>query len=578
MIKKTIFLFILFPVIFNLTSVQAQRHVLKATIFEAHTNEVLPYANVYNKQRATGTASNLEGYFELPNNRMGDTIVVSYVGYVDQVFVLTSKLPNKIELSPNSADLEEIVVRAKSDFLYELVAKVSKNKRTKTKVSKTYFYLETKLFEEPIEIIESYYNGTYSNYGTDELNIKKGRIGLKPINYRYFSSTESSRLFSMHDLFLQNNLFPDNPLLFRKRKLKRKYILRLNHTYLEGPSKIYVIDFEPKAEQTDLFSGTVWIDQQKNRIIKINLNIQESKTHPFIPIGYNTIEQVDMAITKSYQEIDGELFVNNIDFNYNVVYSDTTGNKLEAKTTAFSKAYDFNTLFKLPYFEFTKSYHEDYRNITFMPYDTYFWNGNTEFRFYDRVQEVEDFIHKNRIKDNIIHPRRKADAQQLQFPYLPWNKKRMQMRQASAYKIRMSEGNVAFENDRYHLDVKLFLDVNIIQDSLTYQIKTILDPVTSFYHFYINNVDHAFMNMYFDLMEIQKRKLEAALLALDEPSIPLINALYEKQIDAFNKTIKSFVSETKRGKNMEGMEAWNEHIYQALNVDNLKRFSLMETK
>ena len=37
------------------------------------------------------------------------------------------------------------------------------------------------------------------------LSIKKGRIGLKPVNRRFFHSTESSRLFSMHDLYFQDD-------------------------------------------------------------------------------------------------------------------------------------------------------------------------------------------------------------------------------------------------------------------------------------------------------------------------------------------------------------------------------------
>jgi len=230
------------------------------------------------------------------------------------------KQPKVLKLKPNASLLGEIVVTANDDYLYELVSKVRKNKRTKSKTSKTYFYLETKLFDEPVEIIESYYNGQYSNYGANDLEIKKGRIGLKPSSGRYFSSTESSRLFSLQNVFLKSELFPDNPLLFNKRKLRKKYKLKLSHSYVENQSKIYVVNFEAREDENELFKGTIWIDQKKNRMIKITLNIQNSERHPFLPIGFKNIGAVDMEITKSYKEIDGELFIDNIDFNYDVVY------------------------------------------------------------------------------------------------------------------------------------------------------------------------------------------------------------------------------------------------------------------
>ena len=133
-------------------------------------------------------------------------------------------MPKRISLSPLSTLLDEVVVIADSDYLYDIVTKLRKNKRTKRKTSKTYFFLETLLYDERIEIIESYYNGEYSNLGIDELNIKKGRIGLKPVKDRYFRSTESSKLFSMHDLFTKSKLFPDNPLSIKKKDLKLSLI------------------------------------------------------------------------------------------------------------------------------------------------------------------------------------------------------------------------------------------------------------------------------------------------------------------------------------------------------------------
>ncbi|MFT6849358.1 MAG: hypothetical protein ACJATA_000153 [Sphingobacteriales bacterium] len=549
---------------------------IKASVLAEDTKNILPFANIFNKNISIGTASNLEGYFELPNNRIGDTILITYLGYEDKLLVVSPNMPKKIGLSSLPSLLGEVVVIADSDYLYDIILKIRKNKGSKTKTSKTYFFLETLLYDEPIEVIESYYNGEYSNLGIDHLSIKKGRIGLKPINNRYFRSTESSRLFSLHNLFAKSKLFPDNPLSLKKKDLKRDYSLKISNSFTENLSKIMVIDFIPKNNKNELFNGSIWIDQKANRLIKIILNIQNSSIHPFVPIGFNTIHVVDMEITKSYETIDDQQYINSIDFNYNVFYSDNWGNEVKAVTRAFTKAYNYENKFNLPNFEFTRHLHGDYRNITVVPYDSVFWNLTSEFRFYDRVQEIERFIMKYKIDNRFIHPENKSDSNlsQLQFPYFLWSKNRFYMRQAPASVIEKSKNTKAFEIDRFHLSVKLYLDVNIVQDSIIYQVYSILDPVSSYFHFYINDSDRAFMNMYFDLVEIQKDKLVLELDMTQNLSVELIEEIYQKHLKNFDEASKLFVNETGRGRNLKGMEKWNNYIFDSLEINSLRQFNI----
>lgn len=550
---------------------------IKAIVIDEKTEEALAYANVFNQQQVIGTATGLDGYFELPNNQIGDTLIFSYLGYEDEVYVVKKEQLLVIKLQPSIGILEEVVVTAESDYLYDMLAKLRKGKKTKSKKAKTYFYLETLLFGEPIEIIESYYNGTFSNYGLKELELKKGRIGLKPVRNRYFSSTESSRIFSLHDAFSKNKLFPSNPLSFKKKELKKKYQLNLNHTYLDGKQKIFVVDFFPKKDSTALFSGRIWVNRDDNKILKIKLNIENSTIHPFIPIGRNTIQYVDMEMTKSFHEINNSSFIQSINYNYKVVYRDTSGNELKATTKAYLNAYDYKQRFNLPKFEYTRHLHRDYRNITAGGYDAVFWNKSNEFRFYDKKQEVEDFIKENYIDNNLLFPARSSrDKQQMEFPYILWNEDRFEMTQASDEKIERSKRTTAFESDRYHLNVKLYFDVNQVQDSMIYRLATILDPVGSYYYFQITDLDRAFMNIYFDLMEIEKRAFEKELMKMSNASLEEIYDLYEKHLEVFEENSKSFVAETNKGRNWRKMKEWNDYILEELKVDNLKKLNLLE--
>lgn len=55
---------------------------IKGKIVDAETGEPIPYANVYyQKQRAIGTNTNLNGRYTLESPPVGDTIIISYVGY-----------------------------------------------------------------------------------------------------------------------------------------------------------------------------------------------------------------------------------------------------------------------------------------------------------------------------------------------------------------------------------------------------------------------------------------------------------------------------------------------------------------
>ena len=560
------------------STVQAQTYVLQARIVEEGSGTPLPFVTIFNKTQFNGTASNPDGFFVLPNNQLGDTIVVAFLGYQEKLLVVTAVMSDVITLSRQSAILGEIVVTAESDYLYDLVLQVRNQKRTKTKTSKTYFFLETLLYNEPIEIIEAYYNGAYSDHGIDILKIKKGRIGLKPINGRYYRSTESSSLFSLHDVYAKSYLFPESPLAMKIKELKKNYILSLNYTFNADQSEVYVIDIVPRNERKDLFGSTVWIDRTNHRLVKVSLRIKNASLHPFIPIGLNTIEQVDMEINKTYETIHGEQFINTIDFNYNIAYVDTIGNKVKATTRAFTKAYDYQNQFRLPWFEFTPHLHEDYRNMTMVPYDSMFWQRTTEFRFYDRLSEIEDFIAEHKIENQVIHRKTRKDSMhaQLQFAYIPWDTIRFTMRQAGEEVIANSMRTRPFDVDRYHLNIKLYMDINVVKDTFLAQLYSVLDPVNSFYHFLITDENLAFMNMWFDLMEIEKRAFVTELSALHQPNEDIVERLYQKHLRQFEESRKQLVADVNRGDHWINMSKWNDYIQQALGVNNLKWFHLQE--
>lgn len=547
------------------------------TVINDKDGSPLAYANVYNKRSGIGTPTNEEGYFELPGNKHGDTIVVSYLGFEDYLLVLTNRMQKTILLRPSPDQLSEVTVTADNGYLYDLVLSARKNSTTPTKEAKTYFYLETKVRGEYTEIIEAFYNGTYADFGLHDLQFKKGRVGLKPVGKRYFHSTESSKLFSTHNLFERSTLFPDSPLSIRRGALRKRYRLSLANRFSENGADVYAISFEPSGAEA-LFSGTVWIDRTNNRIRKVSLSIKNSRVHPFTKIGLIELAGTDMNITRTYSDLDQNPFLDGLDFNYTIRFTDDRGGEHEAFTKAYSKAYDYGQPFDPPRFSFTKAIHEDYRNIIFTPYDSVFWKGTDEFRFYDRLEQTEDFIFTNRTENNVLFSRREESDQQLQWPYIVWNEGRFKMTQAPESKINPPAYLHKFQTERFQLGIKLYLDVNYVRDAFTYQLLSVLDPAETYYHFYMGQSDQAFLNMSFDLMEIQRRALDAELGQLTQPTIAELETLYQQYVAQFEKEALTLLRETNRGTNLRAMASWNDYILSRLSIDNLKLFGLKDIR
>jgi len=546
---------------------------LELSVLDADTEETLAYATVYNTTQGIGTATNLDGAFSLPACESQDTIIVSYIGYTTDTLYLNEILPLKIRLKTNTQSFAEVVVTASDDlkFLYDLVSGLETYHDAPARTAKTYYFLETFLNDQRVETLESYYNGTYTGYDVQQLLLKKGRIGLGDNNGRYYLSTETSKTFRYHSLFKGNYLFPDNPLSVSKGKLRRLYKLNLRYRTIEQGREVYVIDFIPKKKKRKYYGGSLWIDVERNCILKTTLNIENAEIFPFRGIALNRILSMDMEITKNYIYDDHAPQLSTMDFNYTVYYEDALGHKQMAHTQAYIAAFNYNELFKLPRFNFSETIHEDYRNITLAPYDAMFWKQNLEFRLYEERAEVDQFIEKNVLSGTFVWPASSAD-QQLQYPYIHWDHKRLMMREASAKKIHHEIETGKHRSERYQLGIKLYMDINESGESLSYRLISILDPVETYYHIFITPADRIYMNLQFDLMEIERRELDSRLKMIPELTRDTINELYDQAMEHYRETIASMVIETKHGKNSNAMITWNEQVNRKLGINNRKLF------
>lgn len=588
--KQLILLFLLVYTVFVYAQVNVGQEI-KSKVIDSKTGESLIYANVYNINAQRGTLTDHNGFFKLPEYTFGDSIKISYIGYYDTIIIAHPNQTEKITLKPKVELLKEVLVYADDDYLYDLLAKIRRNylfsnaieRSSKFRTAKTYYQLETFFENQRTELLEAYYNGNFLPYDINEFHIKKGRAGIKAVDSNLFITSETSKTFYLHKLFYQSDHFPINPVQLGKRKLKKYYALELVNAFKAEKSKVLQIDFYPKTSTNNYFSGTIWVDASKQHIKKIKLNAVHTNRHPFLAFGnIEAIRHVDMFITKTFQIIDNESYVKSIDFNYNLQcrYSGDTIRNYGSR--AIIKAYNYDAQFNLPLFSFSKSLHQDYRDISALPHDTAFWEQTRTFAMHMNSEKKQKFIKENSIQIKrsplkTISPKSSI----YDFFYRSWQKERLTFsgiqKATPEHLIIVKKNGLEDPITNYYLNTKLYLDFNLEHDSVWFSSKALLDPVGTFDDHEMNNQTRAFINMYFDLLEIKRRELVNDLKKITQPNPDKIRQLYEEHLNAYKQTIKKFTHDVHHGQTYEGMRLWNKIIMEELDVNNIKKYLLYES-
>ena len=568
-------LLVLFSLVLSAQQTRTDTLTITAQVLDSSTSEPIPYASIYIKEKGKGTISDLSGRFTLNRISAHDTVRISFIGYADRKIIISASVSDGVYyLQPKAELLNEITIYSTNDYLYELVNKVSKTQVFTTDTAKSYYSLESRVDGKLVELLECYYNGIYNGYNVNDLKLKNGRVALSDFNNRYFMSSETSRVMYLHRLFSKSFYLPNNPLSYGKAKLKRYYELKLISKFREADSAlIYVVDYTPKKKNSEHFGGTLWIDSISGSLQKIVLKVEDASVHPFIPLGYSdSLTKVDMRISRTYQLLKGQTQLQSIDFQYRLEYKTTDQKTFESSTRAVLYAYNYSDKFKLPFFKFATSSYEDYRKISAAPYNHFFWSHRDEFAMATRKKEKEYFIkhHAKHTSRDLFSDKAFYGKSFFEQPYIFWDPKRVVFADDDYDPSRYRN---AIPADRYKLTVQIYLDINQTEDSAHYITSTVFDPFESYYHYPATIEGQAFINMYFDLVEIHRRKLDNTLAnSLDITA--QADSIY-RSIQSQKKTVTDqFLKDVDRGTNRAKMQKWNEYIQSQLQIDNLKIFGI----
>ena len=100
--------FLICALFFN--AAHAQTISISGTILETDTGMPLLGASVIQKGTSNGVSSDFDGNFTIENVSIGDILIVSYVGFVNQEVRITSESPITINMAEDFAKLDEVIV------------------------------------------------------------------------------------------------------------------------------------------------------------------------------------------------------------------------------------------------------------------------------------------------------------------------------------------------------------------------------------------------------------------------------------------------------------------------------------
>ena len=294
-----------------------------------------------------------------------------------------------------------------------------------------------------------------------------------------------------------------------------------------------------------------------------------------------------MQITRSYQNTSGTNKPDHIDFNYQLNYQHIhTGSLVnENKDSSFTLTckgllyfYDYGKPFVTPYFNYDREM-SDYQKITSLTYNESFWTSNTGLVYSNKMKKGITYFKTNGFLINYKNSSGKnfKEGKLFENNYITWSdKKRISLKKnklRNDTNLSKSSNGLSFITNQYQLKAQLFLDLNPVGDSIQHFSASIFDVYDTFYNLPEEPFTNCFINIYFDLVETERRKMELAI-SKTKFSLPQIDSLYERSVSNLQTQTTRYIKEVERGKNKVALEKWNNYVNENLLINNMELFEI----
>ena len=202
MTLKRITILLLFVIIAKLSISQS---ILRGKIFDAETNEPLPFVNVVFNDKGNGFTSGLDGDFKITTNDPILWLKVSYLGYLPQTIAINSENSNKpfsIGLIRTSYQIKEVVVKPGVNPAHRIIIAAYNNRNNNnpdklesyryTSYNKMYYTLDNLVAKKIRKYgIDSIITGSRFINKLDSIKKKHGFMLIETVTQKEYQSPSS---------------------------------------------------------------------------------------------------------------------------------------------------------------------------------------------------------------------------------------------------------------------------------------------------------------------------------------------------------------------------------------------------
>lgn len=533
-------------------------------VVDAANAAPLPYCTVARVSSTQGTITNDDGLFRI-SVQPGDSVRFSFVGYITRTLPVEMVSGKDIGLTRAVVELGEAVIRP-DDQLYDRIIRVNKWIRQAEAVeTKLFFGVETYNEGLPVEMIHAYYNAATKGGELLGMELKNGRIGIAAQDGRFFINYNTTKAFALIDITAEQSLFPTSPLKHERTKyLRRGFVVEQVSAAADkdGVDHLRII---PRKNNPQAFTTELWLEPGGDAVRALEVRCRNCPKHPFRPLfEHGSIDTVDLRYKQLWSSGPAPI-PEVMQMDYRMVYSGPETNE-SFTTHALMHAYDRTSGFTLPLFTYPGEI-PDYRKIGWLPEDTAFWQRVHPPLPTAKQQRAMEFLRMNDLNNGQWYNDLDNARNFFKPPYAIWSPE-TRIRLTELVGAETPEGQPGLAPSRTELAAQFYLDLDTVNGQLLHRSFTVADG-------YLTTVPSerlpwtdCFYNIWFDLCELERRKLEAAL---NTPTItlPRAQALYTEHTAALRRTTQRLLQETGHGTRCEPLFHWNQVVKEATGIDNI---------
>lgn len=263
-------------------NVRSKIIIFRGKVTDREEKDPLPYSNIFVFRKNMGTVSNNDGEFilKVPESMSRDTIVVSCLGYRQQLFPINLLADKEyaISLEPNSVQLKEIKVTVVNpeEIVSRILSKIPINYSSETEVMSSFYREVLKQDDKYIDVAEALMEirkASYDNpFSQDKVKVIRGRKSesVKPFQFVDFKIQGGPYYITKLDVMktLDSFLDPESRDMY---KYSMEGIIDIDNR------ATYLLYFKPKEKSEDAnYEGKLYVDMSSLALVRAEFNLSKA--------------------------------------------------------------------------------------------------------------------------------------------------------------------------------------------------------------------------------------------------------------------------------------------------------------